>query len=272
MSRAPHYHYKTAVVGALSAIDAGRLMGQNLSCSGIHLPDDPKPSTLSGDARRLWDAAYKNANAYYNETNSPKNEKTANKTAWKTVRLFFVQDGKKWSRRAALPPVRQGPVTYVGNPGDVVDLGAILEYTFIDGDANLQIIRFADGDAPSLFWSERNRTLYVFPTAENESCRKPDPWSSESVMFKRWAQREPQCERVLDVPEVDVQLLGNLDTIIYRSDKWHDRNPDPSVAGSQEYIHQVGDGVGLWQSAGNPPAAIVMTGGCLDVEERGIIH
>lgn len=270
--RAPHYTYRTAVVGALAPQEASRVMGEHLSCSGIHVAKDPKPSVLSGDARKLWLAAYENANGYYNPGNDPKNQKTAKATAWKTVRLFFAQEGKNWVRRAALPPVGQGPVTFLGTPGDLVDLGALLEYTYIDADANLQICRFPDSDSPPLFWSPRNRTLYVFPTAESQACAKPDPWGTSAVMFRRWAQREAKCERVFDVPEVDVQLLGNMDTLIYRSDKWHDKNPDPNVAGSQEYIHQLGDGVGLWQSAGNPPGAIVMTGGCLDVEERGIIH
>lgn len=265
-ARVPHYKYRAAVVNALDGPAAQRLMGSDLSCAGIHLPDDPRESSLSGDARTLWDAAFQNATAYY------KDEKLAKKTAWKTVRLFFAKDGRKWVRHAALPAKGQGPVTYVGNPGDLVDLGACLEYTFIDGSADLQICRFSDSDPPSLFWSTSQRSLYVFPHADAVKCQTPDPWSNESTMFKRWAQRDAECAREIDVPEVDVQLLGNLDTLIYRSDKWHDRNPDPAVAGSQEYIHQVGDGVGLWQSPGNPPEAIVITGGCLDVEERGIIH
>ena len=265
-TRNPQYHYRAAVVGAVPPTEATRLMGMDLSCKGIHLPEDPSPKTLSGDARKLWDAAYKNANTYYQDP------KIAKKTAWKTVRLFFVKNGRRWDKAAALPPVGQGPVTFMGNPGDVVDLGVILEYTFIDGNADLQIFRFDNSAPPSLFWSPSTRSCYVFPNAEAAACKKPDPWSSSAVEFKRWAQRDAQCERVFDVPDADVQLVGNMDTLIYRSDKWHDKNPDPAVSGSQEYIHQLGDGVGLWQSPGNPPDAIVMTGGCLDMEERGLIH
>lgn len=276
MARNPHHWFQAAVVGQLGPEAAARLIGSSMKCSGIHLPDDPRVSTLDGDARKLWDAAYENALDYYiGPSGDSSAKKTAEKTAWKTVRLFFrapSSDEKSWRLEPALPAVGQGPMAVISDPGDLVDLGKCLEYTYIDGAAVLHIVRFATSDPPSLCWSQEHRSLFMFPRAQRTSCSAPDPLRGSSKMFHRWAQRDAACERVFEVPEVDVQMIGALDTIIYRSDKWHDRNPDPDLSDSQEYIHQVGDGVGLWQSAGAPPDAIVITGGCLDVEERGIIH
>jgi hypothetical protein len=264
--RRPTYHYNAAVTRAMSPRDAAVLMGSELKCRGIHVPDDPSPSKLKGKAREFWDAAYENANAYYDDP------KVAKKTAWKSVRLFFHGPYGSMRPSAALPPVGGGPAVPVGDPGDLTDLGVLVEYTVIDGDANLDIRRFQKGHEPELFWSDAQKALYVFPNATSTQCSLPDLNSPEARMLQRWAQRPADCVRVIDVPEVNVQLVGNIDTLVYRSDKWHDKNPDPKHRGSQEYIHQFGDGVGIWQDNGNPPRAIAIMGGCLDVEERGIIH
>jgi hypothetical protein len=90
-------------------------------------------------------------------------------------------------------------------------------------------------------------------------------------MFKRWAQRDPHCHKEIDVPMVRMNPLGRADTISYRSDKWHDENPDPRLEGSGEYIHVHGENVWVWQD-GNKPNALMIRGGKLDVEERGIVH
>jgi hypothetical protein len=274
MARNPRYHpnYQTAVTQLVTAADAKRLLGTGLKCQGIHLPDDPSPSTLSGRVAEFWHAAYENANRYYNPDNDPDAEKTAKKTAWKSTRLFFRKTVGGWRLAPAIPPPGQGPSSFIGNPGDLTQLGVCIEYTYIDGDANLQIRRFPKQDPPYLYWSSVHRTCYVFPGMKPGKCEAPDPWSTAGREFKRWAQRDPECSRVIDVPEVSLQLMGLFDTVVYGSDKWHDPNPDDRMVGSQEYIHQVGDGVGLWQAQGAVPPAIAFTGGCMDMEERGLIH
>lgn len=262
----PAYLYRAAVVKHVGPEMAARLMGADLTCRGIHLPDDPSPSSLSGDARAFWDAAYKNADAYYSDS------KVAKRTAWKALRLFFRNTRRGWESAPILPAPGAGPQVPIGETGDLVDLGVLIEYTYIDASAVLQICRFDDRAPPRLYWNDQRKSLYCFPQTSYGPCGEPDPYSNEATMFKRWAQRDPVCVREVDIPEVQVRLFGNMDTLVYRSDKWHGFNPDEAVEGSQEYIHQLGDGVGLWEAPGNPPAALVMTGGCLDVEERGIIH
>jgi hypothetical protein len=90
-------------------------------------------------------------------------------------------------------------------------------------------------------------------------------------MFKRWAQREAHCRKEISVPMVRMTPIGRADTISYRSDKWHEENPDPVLEDSGEYIHVHGEDVWVWQDADNPNA-LMIRGGKLDVEERGIIH
>jgi len=264
--------YRVAVTRALSHEEAERVMGTGLSCRGIHLPKDPSPRTLSGVAARFWDSAYRSALSYYGEADAEGADATAKKTAWKTLRSFFVKRGRQWVLRPSLPVPGTGPVSFIGNPGDLDQLGVCLEYTFVDGNAVLQIRRFPDDDPPYLYWSHQFKTCYVFPGAERGECMPPDLKSIGAKIFKIWTQRNPECVRMVDVPEVDVRLDGFFDTVVYRSDKWHDPNPDDRMIGSQEYIHQVGDGVGTWQAAGQVPPAMAFGGGCMELHGRGLIH
>ena len=268
-----HGFHHAQVVGTYDHEQAERLMGKYLTCSGIHLPPDPSPRSLTGDAKRFWEQARREANEEYHD------DKLAQKTAWKALRLFFRSEGRQYIWRPAMPRPGHGPITHIGQTGDLVYLGPCVEFTYIGGDALLHFCRFEDGFPAPLYWSDPYKCLYVFPglDAFAAPCEAPDRWSSEATMFQRWAQRPPQCARDISTPDTNVQLFGNMDTLVYRSDKWHDPNDDQrTMNGSQEYIHQFGDGVGTWPGPTygqtHVPAAIVITGGCLDVEERGIIH
>jgi len=263
------YKYHQEVIsGAVTPEQASRLLGSYLKCSGIHLPPDPSVRELDGLARRFWEAVNTNADQVYHD------RKISEKTAWKAVRLFFDPTPQGWVRapRPHIFSPAEAPTTYIGDTGDLTDLGLFLEYTYLDANGNLQIRKFPSNDPPRVFWSQRTRSLYVFPGAYVGPCEPVDTSAPEAVMAERWLQRPPACSRVVDVPEVNVTYAGQCDTLVYRSDKFHDRNPDPVQTGSQEYIHQSGDGVGVWHGPGRVPAAIVITGGCQDVEERGIIH
>lgn len=286
-SRAPRYAYQSAVVRTLPPDQAAIVMGSYLTCKGIHLPDDPSPSSLRGEMRQFWDFAHEAAGDYYKDDN------LAKKTAWKTTRLFYQDHNGQPIRSSVLPSRQHAPVTYIGNPGDLVGLGVCCEYTYIwnkpiqpnprnghNGAARrpieipqLAAVKFDEGEEPQLYWSPQTASLYVFPRLPTpNACMRPNPEMTAAEVYQQWAQRPAECAHIVDVPEVDVQLVGNLDTIVYRDDKWHDRNPDPHKQGSQEYIHQFGDGVGIWSSEGTTPEAVVMTGGCLELDPRGLIH
>lgn len=86
-------------------------------------------------------------------------------------------------------------------------------------------------------------------------------------------QAEPRCRHHLSVPSEPLDAYGVADTIVYRSDKWENQpNPDPDKRGSQEYLHQFGLDVAIEETPGNPPPAIMVRGGKLDVLEGGIAH
>jgi len=274
--RKPRYMYRAAVQFAVEADQAARIMGSNLQCRGIHLPPNPQPHNLGRAARKLYDLAYANALEFYSVPGNEDPAELARHTAWKTVRLFYLDPlSQRPQLTPALPEPGKEPSTFIGEPKAFVKLGYLLEYTVIDGDANLHRYSFQD-DPPALYWSERLKSLFVLPGAQvGDVCRIPPKKGPLVSMFRTWAQRRPKCETDVEVPEVDVRLQGWIDTLVYRSDKWHDPNPRKAMVGSQPYIHQHGDGVGVWASAAsgdNPPAAIVVTGGCLDVMSRGIIH
>ena len=267
----PRYHYQAAVRGSYGPREAEEIMGLGLKCQGIHVPDNPSPRTIKpSGARAFWDKAMKSAKDYYGSKD------TAANTAWRALRTFYTKEGGKWVRRQGsrvlLDPSRM-PSRAVGDPGDLVTLGVILEYTLLDADANLVVRRFPDADPPKLYWQHDTKVLWVFPGTGMEECSNPQSSPEAAKLFKRWAQRNAECRQVIDVPATTVTLDGMADTVVYRSDKWHGRNHDQlRMPGSQEYIHQFGQGVGVWQDHGNPPSAICFQGGCLDMEERGIIH
>lgn len=274
MVAVPQYAYRSAVVGSLSREQSQRVMGTYLTCKGIHLPKEDSPRKLAPVPRQFWEHAKAQANSHYRD------ESIAEKTAWKTLRLFFRDPFHSDQMFDALPA--PGAVTsFIGDVGDLVRCGVCLEATYIDASANLNIIKYRDGSAPSLYWSERFKSLYIFPQLEEHQvapdqqmlnpaavCQVPDQESLGAKTFKRWTMRDSKCARAIDIPEVNLALLGNCDTFVYRSDKWHDANPDKALRGSQEYIHQVGDGVGFWFN----DEAVAIQGGCMDLEERGIIH
>jgi hypothetical protein len=267
----PQYHFRSAVSQVVAPSVAAELMGLGLKCSGIHVPADPPESSIRGkEAREFWQRSKSAAATYYMD------EKTASRTAWRALRAFFRDDGKAMVRRSpddALLRRAKMPKAKVGEPGRLITLGVLLEYTFINPEASLVVRRFPDEDPPQLYWSHDQKVLWVFPGTGTEECRNPTKGEPHVRDFKRWTQREAVCERMIDVPDVEVRLQGLADTVVYRSDKWHGRNEDQLAhSGSQEYIHQFGDGVGVWQDKGNPPSALAFMGGCLDMEERGIIH
>lgn len=267
----PRYHYRSEVLGVYGPDEAREVMGLGLKCQGIHVPNNPAARTIKpAEARSFWDRAKKSAQGYYGSS------ETAENTAWRALRAFYVEDGGKWQRRTGdrlLLDESRVPRARVGDPGDLVTLGVCLEYTFIDPSGALVVRRFPDSDPPKLYWQHESKVCWIFPGTGMESCTTPDKSPEAARLFKRWAQRPPECRQVIDIPAVEVTLHGLADTVVYRSDKWHGRNHDQlRMPGSQEYIHQFGWGVGLWQSDGNPPAAICFQGGCLDMEERGIIH
>lgn len=205
----------------------------------------------------------------------------------------------------------RGETIFVGEeqpmptPGRTAGICKLLELTWIAADGNLQVQRFQEPGLPDVFWNRRTKILYMFPDVElgPGQCvvdvprrqshgrrlfgRLADLFSpleddesdvfigleDQVEMYRIWSKRDPRCRHELMVPEDDIVAFGVADTIVYRSDKWEDEpNPHPDKLGSQEYLHQYGLDVAIEETPENPPAAIVIRGGKLDVLEGGIAH
>jgi len=236
---------------------------------GIYDPPLPSPRRLPDDAREVYDKAYADAMRQYGD------DETASATAWRTVRMAWKKQGKRnWNRCAngscGWPSSMQLP-----QPGDLVALGVLVEYAFVDKAGELQVRRFA-GDEPTLYWDEVNKAMYAFPTAPYQACSlNAKPTKNAIDTYERWHQREPSCFDEIEIPAANVTCVGPSDTVSYRSDKWHDKNPDPRVRGAQEYIHHHYTDVWTYQDQDDPnhrPDVIFVTGGHLDLHERGLIH
>lgn len=236
---------------------------------GIYDPPLPSPRQLDDDARRVYDAAYADAVKQYRD------DETAQATAWRTVRMQWKKQGKRSWQRCANGSCGWPAGMMLPEPGDLVGLGVLVEYAFIDRKGELQVRRFA-GDEPTLYWDETNKAMYAFPTTSYGACSLYDRPGAEAVdTYERWTQRKPECFSEIEIPAATMLALGPSDTVSYRSDKWHDKNPDPRVRGAQEYIHHHFTDVWTFQDTDDPrrrPDVIFVTGGHLDLHERGLIH
>jgi len=238
----------------------------------IHPPADPSPRVLQGDARAFWDSVRDDAFEYYSSAGAPKPKKVAERTAWRAVRMHWEAKGRKWVRRSK--PLRKPRKMLLPDPGDVIILGKLLEYVWINEDGSLDVRRW-ENRPPDLYWNRTQKTLYAFPNVpETTVCEPvPDDLADEAQMFKRWSQRDAHCARTFELDaEASIIPMGVGDSIAYRSDKWHGQSDDTYLEDSQEYFHQFSDGNWIWQDSDTSPNAILMRGGQLDVEERGIIH
>lgn len=254
----------------------------------------PPSASAPADARRLWNDAFKAAEHYYAGQKAPDPKVLASNTAWKTLELEWNRGllgkltRKNPNGKIQIGKTRKGQAVHLGtpprtapNPGKTTRLGKVLEIAWIDmtNGPHLHVQRFQGPGLPDLVWNDQTKTLMFFPTADvpaeldtNLSDVKP-----QAKMFERWAMgRKPKGKKRFGTPAPTIIPVGPIDTVVYRSDKFSGKhNPHPDLEGSQEYVHQFDDGVFVEESAhpaGEPPAAVYIRGGRLDVEERGIVH
>lgn len=243
-----------------------------LANESVHEPKNPSPDVLPPDARAFWGNVADQAADIYgphaDEHSIPE------KTAWKAVRMHWMDGGGMWVPRQEsayeLPYV-------LPNVGDVAHLGHLIEYAWITPEGEVVKRSFPGPNPPDVWWSDEQKTLYAFPnTKVPDYCLLiPEDMEDTAHTFKRWSQRDATCNKIIDVPTVRMYPRGAGDSVSYRSDKWHEENPEAGQQGSPEYIHLHGDGVWVWEDTRDleaTPNAIMIRGGRLDVEERGIIH
>lgn len=245
-----------------------------LNLRSVHEPKNPSPSTLgNGEARQFWNDIFAQSEEIYGVHG--KEHEIPEKTAWRAVRMNFEPQGKIWRPRKL--PEFELPFILV-NPGDTAWLGKLLEYVWVTPEGDVFQRKFSNNNPPDLWWNHKQKTLFSFPNLEipQDMCLPiPDDMKDTAHIFKRWAQRDAKCNKEVTVPVLRMYPKGATDSVSYRSDKWHDSNPDIALKGSGEYIHVHGPQVWVWEDTKDlrkTPNVVAIRGGNLDVEERGIIH
>lgn len=246
----------------------------------IHPPPDPSPSTLDAADREFWEEVRASAYDYYSNSGAPKPKQVAARTAWKALRAregvqLVWGEGRRGKAVPVIEALEYPDSEYLPDADPTIELGPILEYVWIDiPTGNLEVRRWEE-NPPALHWNKDQKTLYAFPGSPNPTTCAPitDDLAPEVEMYRTWAQRDPSCVHEWEVDDdLVIHPYGVADSVVYRSDKWHARNPDQDKQDSQEYFHQHTDGAWLFQDDDQDPTALLMRGGLLDVEERGIIH
>lgn len=242
---------------------------------GIYDPPEPSTGVLSPQARRQWDAAYAQAMDLYGD------KSIAETTAWRDVRMSWRPGGSKlWeacSVNGCVPWPR--PQQLPRPQADLVALGVLIEYGYIDREHRLHVQSTDAYHPPILYWDDELKSLYAFPGQEYPACLIANPKTSADPklrkaadVYKTWTKRQAECASTVEVPIVNIQCLGVADSTSYRSDKWKGKQDDPRVQTAQEYIHKHWHEVWLWQDSVQNPRAIMIEGGELDLHAKGIIH
>lgn len=229
---------------------------------------NPSPDVLPPEARRLWDATRANAHSYYSGAWD-----LADMAAWRAVKMKYPNGIGQWRPMRNPAPLKQ---TAVPDPGEQIELGRVLEYVVEEAPPRLDVYRFKDdAHAPKLLWSKSQKMLLILPQDNISEDRNPDLTGLEQSanLFRSWAWgQQPRGFVVHPVDSSQVKPLGMADTIVYRSSKGHKTQVGNPV-GSQNYIHQFGDDVVVFQGPNtSSPKAIMIRGGDLDVQEPGIIN
>lgn len=237
---------------------------------GIYDPPEPNVRVLPETAREQWDAAYQQALEIYGDKG------VAETTAWRNVRMNWRPGaGRLWEACANGRCVPWPRSMMLPQPQtDLVGLGVLVEYGFVDRRGDLQLRITDRNHPPILWWDDEQKILYAFPGTNYPGCMlmAPDDVKRGREIYKKWTKRQADCASEIEIPIVRMTCSGAADTVSYRSDKWKKKMVDPRVVGAQEYIHKHWHDVWLWQDDDGDPSAIMIQGGALDVHEKGIIH
>lgn len=244
----------------------------NFLDSSIYEPPPASPRKLDRESRALWDRAYQESLQGYAEAGDeiPNAQSVAARTAWRALAA------------GQMPPLG---TRRVPTDADVIVLGRLIEFGYVDERARLQIRNLPEPDPPELLWDHERKLLYCFPDVRPSKCdRIPPNMQRVAALYERWAQRRPHCYTRIDVPPYTVRVVGLADTVTYRSDKWHEQSDEVGLRDAMLYIHDLGPNVWCWLDVDTPQQrgfgqltlrdckAIVIGGGRLDMHEKGLIH
>jgi hypothetical protein len=236
--------------------------------NSIHDPPDPSPRILPPEAQHQWAATYQDGLNTYGK------DDLARRAAWREIKLRWKQSGKKtWNRCDGGVCTWPGPEVLPMPESDLVGLGVLVEYVFLDRAGKLRVMSLDRNRPPILWWDDERKAVYAFPKQDYPACRPIPADMHEAVKtYEKWHQRRPDCYDDVVIPDVRIKAVGAGDSLSYASDKWNDPDPDPRLKDAQEYIHNHWYDVWVWQDNMRDPEAIMIEGGELDLHERGLIH
>jgi len=282
---------------------------------------------------RLWERTFEVSRDYYTQEKGPEPPLLATNCAWKAVLMKHQPIGvsseyvnriatddttsvarfDRWERRperiAGLEPNLVTPIYFdqpgVFHSGPVVgEFGRLLEFSYLDQDANFRVARFREPGLPDFLWDDQQKCVLSLPglNVDNQCTPVPERGvgarlrglvGADSVLergaalVEKFMQRPPRCFYEAPKFSLDTVCVGMMDAVVYRSDKWgeleqpvyadHPRNPHPELQGSREYLHQDQFGVVLEQSletigGSKVPALSVVRGGRLDAYKEGLVY
>lgn len=303
---------------------------QPLVAEGVAYPAATTPREL----RSLWERTYQVSFDYYTQERGPDPiSALASNCAWKAVLIKYTPQGvgASWAyhmasqdtptvarfgqwrprpsdvaglERDLSTPIRFGQRTTFRSGPVVGEFGRMLEFSYLDHNADFRVARFSEPGLPEFLWDDDQKCVLALPGLDLPAICAPIPSRSVSerlrglvgggdhlqrgvALVEKFQQRPANC--FYDTPDFSTAMscVGTMDAVVYRSDKWggheapvfadHPRNPDPELRGSREYLHQDQFGVVLEQSRDkvpgtSVPAVSVVRGARLDAYKEGLVY
>lgn len=147
-------------------------------------------------------------------------------------------------------------------PGDVAHLGTMLELQHTMSDGSTIRHSWTQRDAPQLFWSPKQRTLYAFVDVELPAPTGATASGPARRAFRAWTGRTHRSVREVQLPPIQVSRAGQGVHIVYRSNKW----------GSwTNYIHAFAPGTTVELDTQQPRRAFLVNGPPLRLTPRGLV-
>lgn len=237
----------------------------------------PRKANLNKDGREvydLWGDMYGTTKEYYESQKAPVPEQLSRVSGWRAVNYYLEEPGiAGWiNKNTGRTPIPTGAQYSLETIGPVGWQGKLLEVSYY-GPNGFTVDRFNNTQS-DMVWNPVTKVLASLPGTKIPNVRQPIQNSSQAAakIYKTWHQRKATSQTPVKFPEYDLLVVGVVDTVVYRSDKWHEPNPDSYVQGSPEYLHQVDGGVFLSLEPREHPRAVLVRGGNLDVEEGGIVY
>lgn len=161
----------------------------------------------------------------------------------------------KTKRPIKLPPV-------------LIQLGRVISVTGMDA-----VFKFTASSKTLLWCPPSGSSLYCFPklwiakpsTGQDFKKAVDSRWDETKAgvnLYQRWSEFEPASGSLGKPPRGFLFKVDRAQSIVYSSDKWVGRN--------RNYIHEFTSLPIVWANRKTDPTLLVLTGGRIKVQKRGI--